>query len=152
MVFIDTAKAYDPALRRCDIVFDGTDLVLDDTAITPVLLAVGLDRRAHADDELPDPTEQGYAPATLTARRGWAGDAYDALGRLTGSRMWLLKRRKQDEPTRLLAESALAEALEPLATARNWPVSITVRWAYAQVLAYQVVVQRLTLSLHKAVG
>lgn len=152
MDFIDTALVYDPVTRRCDLVFDGTDLVFDTTPVTPLLLCVGLDRRAHTDDELPDTTPQGYSPATLNARRGWAGDAYDTAGRLVGSRMWLLKRRHQDEPTRLLAENALQEPLEQLANDRGWPVSIMVRWAAVGVLWWRASVGQVTLSLNTPVS
>jgi phage gp46-like protein len=151
MAFIDTALAYDPVKRRCDLVFNGTDFVLDDTPVTAVLTAIGLDRRAHPDDEVPDPTPQTYAPATLNARRGWAGDALDTLGRLVGSRMWLLVRKKQNEATRLLAESALQEALEPLANARGWPISVTVRWVRAGVLGWQAVVGQVTIAINQAI-
>lgn len=152
MAYIDTALTYDPVRRRCAVVFDGTDLVLDDTPATPILLAVLLDRRAHSDDELPDTTPQTYSPATLNAARGWAGDAYDAQGRLVGSRMWLLRRRKQDEPTRLLAEDALQEALEPLAIARNLPVAAMARWVGPGVLGWQVTAGQVALSINRVVG
>ena len=150
MVFIDTALSYDPVRRRCDLVFDGTDFVLDATPVTPLLLCVGLDRRARADDELPDDSPQGYTPAILNAKRGWAGDAYDPLGRLTGSRMWLLRRKKQNEPTRLLAESALQETLEPFANARNLATAVTVRWVADQVLGWQAAVGPVTIGINQA--
>lgn len=147
MAFIDTALVYDPAQHRCDLAFDGTGFVLDDTPVTPVLTAIGLNRRARLDDEVPDPRDYGLNPAVLNQRGGWCGDALDPRGRLTGSRMWLLVRRKQDEATRLLAESALQEALEPLANERGWPISITVRWVRAQLLGWQVFVRQVQLSL-----
>jgi phage gp46-like protein len=151
MAYIDSALAYDPASRRCDLVFDGTDEVLDDTPVTPVLMAVMGDRRAHSDDTLPDVSPENYAPAILNARRGWCGDALDRLGRLFGSRMWLLKRRKQDEPTRLLAESALQEALEPLANTRGWAITVTVRWIAAGVLGWRVKADAVTVAINTPV-
>jgi phage gp46-like protein len=150
MPYIDTALSYDPVRRRCDLLFDGTDLVLDDTPVTPVLLCTGLDRRAHSDDVLPDTTAQGYQPATLNARRGWCCDFLDKLGRLAGSRLWLLKRRKQDEPTRLLAETALQEPLEQIANDRGWPISAMARWVAPGVLGWQATVQRTTIAINQA--
>lgn len=146
MPIIDTALAYDPATRRCDLVFDGTDFVLDDTPATPVLTAIGLDRRARPDDELPDTTTDTYSPATLSRKRGWCLDFLDPLGRLVGSRMWLLKRRKQTEQTRLDAETYLREALEPLANARGWPISVTVRWMGQGLLAWRAAVGQVVVS------
>lgn len=152
MAFIDTALAYDPAKRRCDLVFDGTDLVLDDTPVTPVLTLVGLDRRARRDDDLPDTTTDDYSPATLNRRRGWCGDFLDTLGRLVGSRMWLLHRQKQTESVRLAAESYLREALEPLANDRGWPIAVTVRWAAPGLLAWKAVVGRVTVAINQAIA
>ena len=152
MAIIDTALAYNPATRRCDLVFDGRDFALDDTPVTPVLTAVGLDRRARLDDEPPDSATDTYRPALLNRRRGWCGDALDQRGRLTGSRMWLLQRRKENEATRLLAEDALREALEPLANGRGWPLSVTVRWLRAGILGWRVVVERMTIALDQPVS
>lgn len=147
-ITIDTALAYDPVLRRCDLVFDGLDFGLDATAVTPILMAAGCDRRARPDDALPEDTSDSMTPATLTARRGYPGDALDPLGRLTGSRMWLLRGRKQDEPTRLLAEDALQEALGPVADARGLPMSLMVRWIAPNTLGWQVVTGPVTIAIN----
>ena len=152
MAIIDTALAYDPVRRRCDLVFDGTDFVLDATPVTPMLTAVGLDRRAHPDDALPDPTPNTYSPAILNARRGWAGDALDPNGALSGSRMWLLNRAKEDEAVRQAAEGFLQEALEPLAKKRGWPMTIMVRWAAAGYLMWRATVGNVTLSISQPVA
>ncbi len=149
---IDRALAYDPVTRQCDRVFDGVDCVLDATPVTPLLMAVGLDRRARADDALPDTVQDIALPHRLDIRRGWCGDALDPLARLVGSRMWLLRRRKQDEATRRLAESALKEAVEPLAEARGWPVTITVRWVRWGLLGWQVKAGRAVVAINQAVA
>ena len=150
--FIDTALAYNPVTARCDLVFDGTDLAIDNTPVTPVLLCVGLDRRAHADDPLPDPTVQGYSPATLNARRGWCGDFMDALGRLAGSRMWIVRRMKWVEQTRLFAEAALREPLEILANTRGIPISVEVRLPLSGLLCWRVNTGPVSLSINVPVG
>jgi phage gp46-like protein len=133
-MFLGPQLVFDPATRRCDRAFDGTDLVLDTTPATTLLVSIGSDRRAHTDDTLPDVVTNHYAPNRLNARRGYPGDALDGSGRLIGSRLWLLKRRKQDEATRQLAENAAAEALAHFETDQNMPVTITVRWAARNVL------------------
>jgi phage gp46-like protein len=151
MLFLDTALSYDPARRRCDLVFNGRDFTLDNTPVTAVLTAVGIDRRAHTDDVLPDTLSNNYNPAALNARRGWAGDALDAAGDLVGSRMWVVGFGKQTEATRLLAEGALQETLEPLANARNWPMSVLVEWVRAGFLGWRVVVGDAELNMNTAV-
>lgn len=151
-IFIDRALAFDPVTRRGDRAFNGRDCVIDATPVTPLLLAVGLDRRARLDDTLPDTVSDLDRPHRLDERRGWCGDALDRQARLTGSRMWLLKRRKHDEPTRRLAENALQEAVQTLADTRNWPMTVTVRWHAPGVLAWSVRVDRVDLSLTQAVA
>lgn len=132
-MFVQPALLYDAARQRCDLAFDGVDLALDLTPATPLLVSIGTDRRAHADDALPDIVTDDYAPSRLNARRGWAGDALDAQGRLTGSRVWLIARAKQTEATRLLAQGAAAEALAWFEAA-GYPVQLTVRWVARGVL------------------
>lgn len=151
-MFIGPALVFDPATQRCDLAFDGTDLALDLTPGTTLLVAVGSDRRAHPDDVLPDVAPPGYAPAALNARRGYPGDALDALGRYIGSRLWLLRRRKQTEATRRLAESIVAEAVGFFETDLAMPVTLTVRWVVAGMLGIWVKLGAQTMSLTVPVG
>jgi hypothetical protein len=53
--------------------------------------------------------------------------------------MWMVGFGKQTEATRLLAENALQEALEPLANARNWSISVLVEWVRANFLGWRVI-------------
>ena len=79
-------------------------LAEDDGLRTAVLLSLFLDRRAGTQDPLPD--------AGTPDRRGWVGDALAAVpGDRIGSRLWLLRRAKASEATRLRAEAMAREAL-----------------------------------------
>jgi phage gp46-like protein len=147
MPWIDQKLIYDPLLRRCTLAFNGVDLQIDATPVTPVLIAIGCDRRAHPDDVLPDVVANAYAPGRLNARRGWCGDALDTLGRLVGSRMWLYQVGKQDEATRRGAEGAIAEALGPVAKQRDWPIAITVTWVRKGFLGCLTKIGNTTLNL-----
>lgn len=108
----------------------GGGIASDDGLATCVLLSLFLDRRARADDVLPD--------AASNDRRGWLGDAFAPEDRI-GSRLWLLARRKQDEETRRQAEEFAAEALDwliedGLATA----VRVSAEWVSMGVLGLRV--------------
>ena len=98
-MFFDLALIYEPEARRCDLAIgtDG-DLVIDDTSITPVLMSVGLDRRAAEDDPLPAGRTVFLAPSSFSERRGWPGDGLDPRGERIGSRLWLLDRGALHEP------------------------------------------------------
>ena len=65
------ALGWDAARGTGDLVVGQTGALLrEDGLATSVILSLFLDRRAEADDELPD------APAgVLSPRRGWVGDA-----------------------------------------------------------------------------
>lgn len=109
-----------PTLVTMDWLQTSTNL-LDETneLATAVMVALGSDRRANADDELPDPDNDD--------RRGWWGDT-DAEtiwgGWSIGSRLWLLERAKiSDQFSRQgstvdRAEMYVREALEPLVKAK----------------------------------
>lgn len=149
---LDIALAYDPANRRCDVVFNGRDFALDRTWQTPVLMSLGCDRRAHADDQLPqaDDTLSPEAPL-MNLRRGWAGDALDGDGKLTGSRLWVLSRAKQTEATRRLA---LAIDTEALSWIDDLGVSLTiaVEWVRRNVLGHRVTVGKQTIVVPQVIG
>ena len=85
-MFVGIALSYDQRRRRCDLAFSGRDFVLDTTPLTPVLISLGCDRRAHTDDVLPDAVTNNYAPQRLNARRGWCGDALDKASKASLTR------------------------------------------------------------------
>ncbi|OYV89670.1 MAG: hypothetical protein B7Z57_11620 [Acidiphilium sp. 37-60-79] len=149
----DIALVYDPVLSRCDCVFAGTDFQLDATPISAVLFSTFADRRAHADDPIADAVPDWSNPSSLVARRGWCGDFLSASNGLTGSRLWLLGRRKATERTRKDAEGYCAEAYNWLANSRNYAVQLTVRLISSlpvPALGILVRVGRTTLTLQRA--
>lgn len=93
-----------------DLVTGSGGLAAETTLETAVIISLFTDRRAAADDVLPDASlQQGVLPDN---RRGWCGDALrEVEGDLYGSRLWLLSRAKQTEETRLRAIFYCREAL-----------------------------------------
>lgn len=128
----DLALRYDPTLRCCDLVWSGHDWQLDTTPATPMLVSLLAHRRAHADDAVPDAEAAPLAPPSLGARGGWPGDALDAQGRRTGSRIWLLSSAKATEQTRLLFEDYAAEGLEQVEADRGVSIALKVAWSALQ--------------------
>ena len=151
-MFLGPALCFDATTQRCDLAFDGTDLVLDLTPATTMLVMAGSDRRAHTDDVLPQPQPNPYAPTRLNARRGYPGDALDPNGKLCGSRFWLLRGMKQTEATRRFAESAAAEGFADFESLWSMPVTITVRWVMRNMLGFLLVVGQQQMNLSLPVG
>jgi phage gp46-like protein len=147
MALMDLRLVYDPATRRCDHVFNGSDYEWDFGPETPVLIALGCERRARPDDGLPDAQSDFYSPSAINPKRGFAGDALDPKGRLTGSRLWLFQRRKQDEPTRRGVESAIGEALGDFANENNFSIGVLVRWLRHNFLGIKVSVAGVKIDL-----
>lgn len=152
-MFFDLALTYDKEARACDLALgDDCDLAIDTTSLPAVLLSVGLDRRAAADDELPEGRSQMLAPVSFSERRGCPGDALDPFGALTGSRLWLLDRAKQSEETRQIAGFWLSECLEWAEPETGIPPEIEVEWLRRNVLGYRVLVADGSVSLSRRVG
>jgi len=150
MSFFDIALVYDPQARACDLALgeDG-DLVIDETPITPILLSVGLDRRAAPDDELPAGRTRFLAPASFSERRGGPCDALDPFGELIGSRLWLLDRAKQTETTRQMYEFWLKESLSWAKPETGEDAEIEVEWRGPNLLVWRVMVSDVSLTLTK---
>lgn len=121
-VYLDLALAFDPRLKRCDLVFAGGTLALDATPVTPMLAALGSERRASPDNALPDATTEGSLASGLNPRRGWVGDALNA--ERLGSRLWLLERSKLSDDVLLAAEDYALQALQPLADAHGTTLEV----------------------------
>lgn len=126
--------------------------MVDETPITPILLSVGVDRRASHDDELPEGRSQFLAPISFSERRGALLDGLNAAGEMAGSKLWLLERAKETETTRQLAEYYLAECLAWAETETGTPAEIEVWWLRSGVLAYRVLVEDATLELTRTVA
>ncbi|WP_026379356.1 phage GP46 family protein [Afifella pfennigii] len=152
-MFFDLALVYDRQARRCDLALsDDGDLLVDETPITPILLSVGLDRRADPDDELPQGRTRFLTPATFSERRGSAGDGLDAAGERAGSRLWLLDRAKETETTRLLFDVWLGECLEWAEGETGVPAEREVAWVRPQTLAWRVLVEDVAVSQKRELG
>jgi len=149
-MFYDIALVYSPEDRACDLALgeDG-DLVIDETPITPILLSVGLDRRAAPDDELPEGRTRYLAPISFSERRGCAGDGLDPFGQLTGSRLWLLDRAKQTETTRQLYQFWLEEGLAWAKLETGEAAEIEVEWRGLGILAWRVMVADTSMTLSR---
>ncbi|WNJ89177.1 phage GP46 family protein [Bosea sp. 685] len=151
--FLDAALIFDPETRRADLQLgeDG-DIVLDETPATPMLISLGTDRRAEPDDELPDGVDALNASTSFVARRGWIGDALDALGRKIGSRIWLLNRAKQTETTRRFVEIWAAEALAWVQDETGKAAEISAEWIARNTLKLRCLVDGTVVELKRRVG
>lgn len=104
----DIALTWNKDRMSADLSLAGPDLLTDDGLNTAVLISLFTDRRASADDELPDGT---------TDRRGWWGDAFaEEEGDEIGSKLWLLERSKITAETIRLARDYAQAALDWLVT------------------------------------
>ncbi|MBX9944958.1 MAG: phage GP46 family protein [Reyranella sp.] len=101
---MDLVLAFDPLTLGADLVIEGGRLKTDGGLTTSVLISIFTDRRAEADDPLDPLADDGD-------RRGWPGDLLEEPGERWGSRLWLLRRAKLTEETRLLVEQYVAESL-----------------------------------------
>ncbi|CAB3783324.1 hypothetical protein LMG28688_01624 [Paraburkholderia caffeinitolerans] len=109
------------------------DIATGDDLETALLFSVFSDREAAADDQIPDGT---------TDRRGWWGDdgVNDGSG-LTGSRLWLLSRRKS--PT----DETLRDAYDYLVESIQWLIDtsvvarfdVTVQWTRPNMIGSSIV-------------
>jgi len=152
-MFYDAALEYDPASRRCDTVLtqDG-DLKIDTTPITPLLMSIGLDRRAAPDDELPVGRTKFLAPSSFSERRGSPCDGLDPKGQLSGVKCWLLDRAKETEATKLLYKFWLSEGLQWVEDETGTPVELDVEWLRPGFLGYRILVDETALSIAVPVG
>jgi len=112
-IFIDLEHGVDYAL-------DGLGLTEDDGLDTAVIISLFTDRRANADDTIPDGSND---------LRGWWGDSFaDIDNDKIGSRLWLLGREKQlpsvltrarqyaEEALKWLVDDSVAESVEVVAS------------------------------------
>ena len=92
----DISLAWNQELMAFDVALQATnnsaDLQGDDGLLTAIMVSLFTDRRAKADDALPD--ERVGQPSDL---RGWWGDHLTQEGENSpiGSRLWLLHREKE---------------------------------------------------------
>ena len=101
----------------------------DRTLTSPLLIALGLDRRAAPDDTVPSLlTAPDGTAVPLGARRGWVGDVLLADGQRLGSRLWLLERARRDESTRLAAEDYATEAISGIADYHGAELTVSASW------------------------
>jgi phage gp46-like protein len=121
----DISTLWSPGAAAGGWAVAGADLAAGTDLETPVLISLFTDRRADADDTVPDPSGD---------RRGWWGDALFA--RPLGSRLWLLERAKRTEAVRLAAEGYILEALQWLIDdGIAAAVEASAEWRGAQLLA-----------------
>lgn len=104
----DIALVWDVENSRADFALAGGGLLLDEGLRSAVLISLMTDATARDDDDIAD----GDAP-TSGDRRGWWGDMpiEGESARPIGSRLWLLRRAKATEGTRLRALTMAREAL-----------------------------------------
>ncbi|MEW5727713.1 MAG: phage GP46 family protein [Pseudomonadota bacterium] len=97
----DRALFFDAAKLRADLMLKDGQVALDDGLATAVIISLFTDRRANADDRLPDDQRLAARPD----RRGWWADPK------MGSRLYLLHREKQRAVVLARAREYAAEAL-----------------------------------------
>lgn len=104
----DIALTWNPEEGRADLSLTRGDLTLEEGLRTAVIISLFSDALARGDDDL-GAAEGGNGGD----RRGWWGDVPlpGEVPRRIGSRLWLLRRAKATEGTRLRAVTMVREAL-----------------------------------------
>jgi phage gp46-like protein len=137
---MDLQTRFNDQLCECDWSLDGGALVSDAGLQSAVVISLFTDRRAEADDILPDGASD---------RRGWWGDVVAPKTAptdkpwLSGSRLWLLSREKQTTATAQRVEFYTREALAwmvEIGVASAVDVSAT--WIRQGFLALDVTIHR----------
>ncbi len=148
----DLALQYDQAKRRFDLALNaaGTDLALDKTAVTAILVALGTRRRANLDDEFWE-SANPLQPKSLSERGGFAGDFMDPNGDLMGSRAWILMQGKLDATALAKAQAVYQEALARVAAIYG-PVDVNVAPGSRGMLKVTVAVGADKVSYSEATG
>ena len=118
-----------------DFGIEANDLAVDDGLETAVLLSLFLDRRANADDPIPDGSDD---------RRGWWGDSFPQVPNdLIGSRLWLLGREKQLQTVLARAQEYAREALQWMLDDRvSDRIEVTAEFVREGVLGLRIVIHR----------
>lgn len=128
----DTTITWNSALGIGDWSLSGAQLQAGDDLRTAVFISLFSDRVANADDVIPDGSQDP---------RGWWGDAGQDV--VIGSRLWLLRRAKQNIETLNLAKDYIVEALQWLIDdGVVGKFDITVEWTAASFLGANVVAHR----------
>jgi len=118
-----------------DIFTDGADLKKEEGLRSAVIVSLFTDRRADADDEIPDGTND---------RRGTWSDAFaETPGDIQGSKLWLLDRSKATQQTLDRAKDYATEALQ-------WFISdgvasslqVETYWLRSGVMAIEIVIKQ----------
>ncbi|MXV43900.1 hypothetical protein GS501_02385 [Saccharibacter sp. 17.LH.SD] len=122
---------FSPINGQTDLVITSTGsgrgrVSFDQSLASPLMLAIGSDRRAAPDDTVPPQ----MTPLFGAARRGWVGDVLLSVGQRHGSRLWLLERAKRTEATRLAAEDYTNEAVAAIATYHNVEMAVSAAWQH----------------------
>jgi len=86
-----------------DVVMGDREIIREPGLETAVILSLFTDRRAEADDIVPDGTDD---------RRGWWADALGEVDDVDGSRLWLDTRMKALPATTVSIEGHVQEALQ----------------------------------------
>ncbi len=123
-----------PGTGAIDLVIDPIGsgrgrIAIDRTPTTPLLIALCSDRRAAADDVVPEmQTAPSGTAAPLFSRRGWVGDILLEPGQRFGSRAWLLSRARATEATRVAAEGYAEEAIASIADYHGIDIETSASW------------------------
>lgn len=130
---MDLTVVYNSDEFTFDLALDerGADLAAGDGLLSAVLVSLFTDRRANADDVIPDGTDD---------RRGSWQDQYpDLAGDLQGSRLWLLAREKQLPDVLARAQTYAEESLAwMLADGIARSVAVPTEWVASGVLGFLV--------------
>lgn len=144
--FSNVGLGYSPTLGMVDLVVGAAGngrgrLDLDKTPATPLLVALGSDRRANPDDRIPG------GRTDIFAKRGWVCDPLMPDGQRLGARTWLLEDAKQNEVTRVMCADYTAEAVESVADYFGITIDTAAAWIAAGVLQATVTTEGTTLAV-----
>ena len=120
--------------KKFDLNIYKNDFKTDDGLETAVIISLFTDARCTLDE----------LPKEEKSRRGWWGDSYPEVdGDITGSKLWLLAREKQNEETRKKAKEWCEESLQWMIDEKlAQSITVETEWVDDGFLGIKVTIQR----------